>query len=66
MANNRFTGVHSKILINLDHVKLASSDGHAGSPVNIQFSDGSHLILNDTDATMFLAQWRNTENLEKS
>ena len=56
--NNRFTGEHSKVLINLKHVIYARGEDHAGSDIKICMRGGRTIDLSGRDADMFRAQWR--------
>lgn len=58
MNTNRFTGEHSTILINFDHVMYAQSEGHAGAPITLYFRNGACLTLTNGNADMFREEWR--------
>jgi len=62
MANNRFTGEHSTLLINFDHVVYATSDGPQGGQLKVVMSNGKILILTHGNADMFRNQWREYPN----
>lgn len=56
--NNRFTGEHSRVLINLDHVIYAMGGDYAGSTIKIYMFDGLWVVLTGAEADMFREQWR--------
>jgi len=56
--HNRFAGVHSTILINLDNVAYAKGGNHAGSEITIHFVSRDTITLSGEEADMFRAQWR--------
>lgn len=59
MANKAFfTGEHSTVLINLNNVLFAMSEGPSGGKLTVYFRDGHKLILNEGNADMFRKQWR--------
>lgn len=55
-----FTGEHSTILINLDHVVFAETPGHGGDDmyVQIHFINGMTRRLRNGNARMFMDAWR--------
>lgn len=61
MANNRFTGDHSTLLINMDNVIYAKGGNHAGSTIKITFVNGEDMVLANTEADQFRAAWRRQE-----
>lgn len=63
MGNN-FTGEHSEILINLDHVLYAKSEGPSGGDIRIKLITGEEIILQNGTADMFRSHWRNYNSNE--
>lgn len=57
-TNHAFTGEHSTILMNLDAVEFATSQGYAASDVHVHFKSGKDIILKHGNAEMFMRAWK--------
>jgi len=53
-----FTGEHSTVLINMDHVVYAKSEGPQGGKLILFMVNGAELELSEGNANMFRKQWR--------
>ncbi len=56
-----FIGVHSTLIINMQHIKYATSEGYSGADVLVKFIDGEVQILTGENAKMFKAFVLNSE-----
>lgn len=60
---SKFTGEHSTIMINLDHVVYAKSEDASGGAITVYFAHGiKPITLQHGNADMFRAFWRNRGN----
>jgi hypothetical protein len=54
----KFTGGPQTLMINMENVEHATSEGFDGSAVCVHFVSGKQITLTDQHAEMFMRAWR--------